>query len=245
MVFVAHFSTPSQTELIGKMTQNAKSKIPVYAKDFKNEWLYIVGINRKCGLFIKKLKQVFSSSRAIALVRDFKNVLEAQKRGKLQNISQLKFKLRDVERIIYLKFFIYINMGNNYFTYNVLNKDFQYFFENLIIFTNNVNIKDKEDFLIDDDLSDDDLSDDDLSDDYLSYEERVIEFNERVIEFGSDLRDDESDSEDEQPVSDDESDSEDEQPDSDFTDDERVIEFDGDLSDDDYIDQINILLNNL
>ena len=99
MVFVAHFSTPSQTELIGKMTENAKSKIPVYAKDFKNEWLYIVGINRKCGLFIKKLKQgtdslseVFSSSRAIALVRDFKNFLDAQKRGKLQNISQSNFK---------------------------------------------------------------------------------------------------------------------------------------------------------
>ena len=126
-------------------------------------------------------------------------------------------------------------MGNNYFTYNVLNKDFQYFFENLIIFTNNVNIKDKEDFLIDDDLSDD----------YLSYDERVIAFNERVIEFGSDFRDDESDSEDKQLVSDDESDSEDEQPDSDFTDDERVIEPDSDLSDDDYYDQVNILLNNL
>ena len=247
MASVAHFSTPSQTELIGKMTGNGKSKIPEYAKNYKREWFYIVGINRKCGLFIKKLNQgtdslseVYSSSRAKALVRDFKNFFDAQKRGKLQNISQSNFKLRDVEKIIYLKFFIYINMGNNYFTYNVLNKDFQYFFENLIIFTNNVNIKDKEDFLIDDDLSDDDLSDD-----YLSYDERVNEFNERVIEFGSDLSDDESDSEDEQPVSDDESDSEDEQPDSDFTDDERVIASDSDLSDDDYYDQVNILLNNL
>ena len=95
MVSVAHFST----ELTVKMTENAKSKISEYAKDFKKEWLYITGINRKCGLFIKKLNQgtdflseVYSSSRAKALVRDFKNFLDAQKRGKLQNISQSNFK---------------------------------------------------------------------------------------------------------------------------------------------------------
>ena len=106
MVSVAHFSTPSQTELIGKMTENAKSKIPEYAKNYKREWFYIVGINRKCGLFIKKLNQgidslseVYSSSRAKALVRDFKNFFDAQKRGKLQNISDFYFKYFDINNI--------------------------------------------------------------------------------------------------------------------------------------------------
>ena len=106
MVSVAHFSTPSQTELIGKMTGNGKSKIPEYAKNYKREWFYIVGINRKCCLFIKKLKQgtdsfseVYSSSRARELVKDFKNFLEAQKRGKLQNISDFYFKYFDINNI--------------------------------------------------------------------------------------------------------------------------------------------------
>lgn len=190
MVSVAHFSIPYQRELNVKMTENAKSKIPEYAKDFKNEWLYIMGINRKCGQFIQKLNEetdsfekVFSSSRAIALVRDFKNVLEYQKEGRLQNISQLKFKISAVEKIIELRIHIYLNMGNLYYTDYLLDEDFQYFVENLIIFTNNVNIKNEEDFLSDDIYN--------------------------------------------------------------ISDNENVIEFDGDLSDDDYIDQINILLNNL
>ena len=153
MGFVAHFSTPLQTGLIGKMTENAKNKIPEYAKDFKNEWLYIRGINRQCGEFMKKLgdntdsfEKVFSSSRAKALIKDFKNVLEAQKIGKLQNISELKFKLSVVEQIIELRIHIYLNMGNVFYSDYLLDEDFQDFFENLIIFTNNVNIKNEEDF---------------------------------------------------------------------------------------------------
>ena len=106
MGFVTHFSTTSQTELTEKMTENAKNKIPEYAKDFKKEWLYIRGINKKCGEFMKKLgdntdsfEKVFSSSRARALIRDFKNVLEAQKIGKLQNISDFYFKYIDISNI--------------------------------------------------------------------------------------------------------------------------------------------------
>ena len=183
MVSVAHFSN-------FKNNNTSNNKIPEYAKDFKNEWLYIVGINRKCGQFIQKLQEdtvsfeeVFSSSRARALVRDFKNVLEAQKMGRLQNISQLKFKISAVEKIIELRIFIYLNMGTLFYSDYLLDEDFQYFFENLIIFTNNVNIKNEEDFLSDDIYN--------------------------------------------------------------ISDNENVIEFDGDVSDDDFVDQINILLNNL
>ena len=129
------------------------SKIPEYAKDFKKEWLYIRGINKKCGEFIEKLREntvsfekVFSSSRARALIRDFNNVLEAQKNGKLQNISELKFKLSVVEQIIELRICIYLNMGNNFHPDYLLDEDFQDFFENLIIFINKTNIKNEEDF---------------------------------------------------------------------------------------------------
>ena len=95
----------AQPVIISGSTQK-QSKIPEYAKDFKNEWLYIRGINRKCGEFMKKLgdntdsfEKVFWSSRAKALVRDFKNVLEAQKMGKLKNISDFYFKYFDANNI--------------------------------------------------------------------------------------------------------------------------------------------------
>ena len=38
MVVVAHFSTPYQTELNGKMIENKNNKIPQYAKDYRNEY---------------------------------------------------------------------------------------------------------------------------------------------------------------------------------------------------------------
>ena len=93
---LAHFS------FVSKSTQN-HSKIPEYAKDFRKEWLYIRGINKMCGEFIERLhdntisyEKVFSSSRAKALIKDFKNVLKAEKNGKLQNISNFCFKYIDV-----------------------------------------------------------------------------------------------------------------------------------------------------
>ena len=89
-----------------KNSNTSNKKIPEYAKDFKKEWLYITGINKKCGEFMKKLgdntdsvEKVFSSSRAKALIEHFKNVLEAQKVGKLQNISDFYFKYFDANNI--------------------------------------------------------------------------------------------------------------------------------------------------
>ena len=173
---------------------NTSKKIPEYAKDFKKEWLYIKGINRKCGDFMKKLgedtdsfEKVFSSPRAKALIEHFKNVLEAQKMGKLQNISQLKFKLSAVYKIIDLRMDLYYQMGNKFYTdFVISDDDFQDFFENFIIFTRNVNFKNEEDF--EDDLYLEYLNDSE------SESESDIEFRElfnRIFESES-----ESDSDD-------------------------------------------------
>ena len=173
---------------------NISKKIPEYAKDFKKEWLYITGINRKCGEFMKKLgedtdsfEKVFSSPRAKALIEHFKNVLEAQKMGKLQNISQLKFKLSAVYKIIDLRMDLYYQMGNKFYTdFVISDDDFQDFFENFIIFTRNVNFKNEEDF--EDDLYLEYLNDSE------SESESDIEFRElfnRIFESES-----ESDSDD-------------------------------------------------
>ena len=102
MVSVAHFK-------LFKNTNNTSSKIPEYAKNFKNEWLYIVGINKKCGEFSKKLSitteedEVFLSQSAKKLIQDLKNVLEAQRVGKFQNISNLNFKYFEVNEIEFLE----------------------------------------------------------------------------------------------------------------------------------------------
>ena len=150
MAYLAHFTNIQKYN-------NSNKKIPEYAKNFKNEWLYITGINRKCGEFMKKLgdntdsfEKVFSSSRAKALIRHFKNVLEAQKMGKLKNISKLKFKLSAVYKIIDLRNDLYFHMGNTFYADFFADDEFQDFFENFIIFTNNVNIKNEE--KIEDDL---------------------------------------------------------------------------------------------
>ena len=49
MGFVAHFSTPYQRELNGKMTENKNNKIPQYAEEYRNEYLFVIGINKTCG----------------------------------------------------------------------------------------------------------------------------------------------------------------------------------------------------
>ena len=187
------FVTQKNCASINSENSNISKKIPEYAKDFKKEWLYITGINRKCGEFMKKLgedtdsfEKVFSSPRAKALIEHFKNVLEAQKIGKLQNISQLKFKLSAVYKIIDLRMDLYYQMGNKFYTdFVISDDDFQDFFENFIIFTRNVNFKNEEDF--EDDLYLEYLNDSE------SESESDIEFRElfyRVFESDS-----ESDSE--------------------------------------------------
>ena len=95
----------TSSEVVSKMgfaTQftDVKSKIPEYAKDYKNEWLYIRGINKKCGELLKILvnntdsfEKVFWSSRPKELIKHFENVLEAQ------NISDFYFKYNDINNI--------------------------------------------------------------------------------------------------------------------------------------------------
>ena len=44
--------------------------IPDYAKDFKNEYLFIIGINKRCERFVKKIDEenVFNTSQAKKLI---------------------------------------------------------------------------------------------------------------------------------------------------------------------------------
>ena len=109
MVFAAHFSTPSQTELIGKMTENeiptsqteligkmtenANKKIPIYAIEYKREYLFIRGLNKEFMYLINKLDNLndglFESNTVNRIKYNMKRFLRGQEKGKLKDISDL------------------------------------------------------------------------------------------------------------------------------------------------------------
>ena len=80
-----------------------KDKIPEYAKDFRNEWLYIRGINKKCGEFISRIdfsrRDIFNSHPANNLKCYIKKFLKAQERGRLKDISCFYFEYFDASNI--------------------------------------------------------------------------------------------------------------------------------------------------
>ena len=79
-----------------------KDKIPDYAKDFRNEWLYIRGINKKCGEFITRLnfgRYLFNSPPANNLMKYIRKILRAEELGKIKDISGLIFKNFDASNI--------------------------------------------------------------------------------------------------------------------------------------------------
>ena len=76
--------------------------IPDYVKDFRNEWLFIRGINKKCGKFLNRLYcggDLFNGSRTNKLKYLIKKFLKAQERGRLKDISGFYFKYFDVNNI--------------------------------------------------------------------------------------------------------------------------------------------------
>ena len=89
-----------------------KSKIPEYTKDFKREWQYIRGINKTCGIFLKKLdkidfsgregelkaEDIFSKGMSVSIIKDINNVLKAQESGKFKKIKDLSFRWEVYER---------------------------------------------------------------------------------------------------------------------------------------------------
>ena len=93
----------SRSSIYQNKTQHT-SKIPEYAKDFQKEWLYIIGINKKCEEFLMTLdfggkRDLFNSIKANSLKCHIKNFLKAQERGRLKDISGFYFKYFDVSNI--------------------------------------------------------------------------------------------------------------------------------------------------
>ena len=78
------------------------NKIPEYARDFKNEYLFIRGINKICEKFVKILDsegEIFNTPKAKKLLLYFRKFLKAQELDYLKDISELYLKESDVNFI--------------------------------------------------------------------------------------------------------------------------------------------------
>ena len=78
------------------------NKIPDYARGYRNEYLFIRGINKTSGKFVKRLDlegEIFNSPQANKLIFYFNKFLKAQEIEYLNDISELFFKESDVRFI--------------------------------------------------------------------------------------------------------------------------------------------------
>ena len=98
----ARFSTLPQTQLIGGLT-GKKSKIPIYASDFKREYLFVRGLNLYFKCFTKKLDYLnhglFESNISNKIKKYMKRFLRAQEKGKFNHINNLIIPSYDLDII--------------------------------------------------------------------------------------------------------------------------------------------------
>ena len=126
--------------------------IPDYAKDFNNEYLFILGINTKCERFVNKIDEenVFNTSQAKKLIFYLNKSLFFQKLGYFKDISDYYLKEEDVKFIEYLEckldenidlFFDPVSCKFDQEKYENDETGFKVFFESFIKFKDKIKIK--------------------------------------------------------------------------------------------------------
>ena len=82
------------------------NKIPEYARDYKNEWLSLRGINKELEYFVDKyftdIIDIFVSSYSNRIKSLIEKFIKVQELNYLKDISCFKFKGIDVENIVFL-----------------------------------------------------------------------------------------------------------------------------------------------
>ena len=106
---VAHFLSPfiqKMTEVNQKMKSNFYTKIPEYARDYKKEYLFIIGLNKDFLYFKNKLDKLndglFESNISNRIKYNMKRFLRGQEKGKLKDISNLMLPKYDVDNLIFI-----------------------------------------------------------------------------------------------------------------------------------------------
>ena len=81
------------------------NKIPEYAREYKREYLFIIGLNKEFKYiidFMKEYDNEFKSHKLDIIMKFIKRFLRAQEKGRLKDISNLEFNYDDVDNIIEL-----------------------------------------------------------------------------------------------------------------------------------------------
>ena len=94
--------------------RNSNSKIPEYAREFKNEYLFIRGINKEFKYVVENINEatrgLFENHRVDKIKKFIKKFLLAQKLGYLNDVSNFEIKSSDVDYLIKIKkIFIILN----------------------------------------------------------------------------------------------------------------------------------------
>ena len=83
------------------------NKIPEYARNYKNEWLFIRGINKEFKYFVENINEasrgLFENPRVVRIKKFIKRFLLSQERGKLQDTSNFEINNIDIDNLIKIK----------------------------------------------------------------------------------------------------------------------------------------------
>ena len=83
------------------------NKIPEYAREFKNEYLFIRGINKEFKYFVDNINEayrgLFENHRVDKIKKFIKKFLLAQKLGYLNDVSNFEINSSDVDYLIKIK----------------------------------------------------------------------------------------------------------------------------------------------
>ena len=83
------------------------NKIPEYAMEFKNEYLFIRGINKEFKYFVENINEatcgLFENHRVDKIKKFIKKFVLAQKLGYLNDVSNFEIKSSDVNYLIKIK----------------------------------------------------------------------------------------------------------------------------------------------
>ena len=100
---LAQFSSPFKQEMT-EINQKKISKIPEYAREYKREWQFIRGINKKFEYFIVNIKLatkgLFESHKVDTVKKYIKIFLREQEKGKLKDISNFEIDYNDVDNLL-------------------------------------------------------------------------------------------------------------------------------------------------
>ena len=100
MVLLAHLSS-SQNHI------KSTNKIPAYARDYKKEYLFIIGLDKEFKYLVDNINDatrgLFESHKVDRIKYFIKRFLRGQERGKLKDINNFEINYNDVDNLIKIK----------------------------------------------------------------------------------------------------------------------------------------------